>query len=200
MADQYVQLIPSLDPANQTIRWTMVYQDHIGSSGSYPDIDLGNNTPTKFTYAIVDINNLGITFDPRPVPGSSPASPNALWVATGSGTQKTAGLHTTQVKANTVVLQKSNSQLKFWDTNDNYDVLTYQLNFVNPSNLNEAITPIDPEIRNGGGGGGIAAAISAQTAVILISAAVILTLAAYFVGRAAGRARNARVASAKGPE
>jgi hypothetical protein len=198
MADEFVQLIPARDQTTGTIQWTMVYDDHVGGKGSYPDIDLSNNGQTKFIYTIVDVNNLGITFDPRPVPNSQPQVANALWVSAGSGTQKTAGINSTQI-AGTPVLQNGNKQLKFFDKNSNYDVLTYQLNFINSNNLSENVTSIDPEIRNNGGGGITQKLI--QNFEFVIAAAVLLAIVTFFVGRALGRrsvAKTARPSTAGG--
>lgn len=181
MANEYVQLIPARDVASGTIQWTMVYKDHVGKSGSFPNVDLGNVGQVKFTYTIVDPNNLGISFDPTPVPNSQPPVPNALWLVAGSGTAKTPGIHSQQIS--NVMLKDVNKQLTFFDKNDNYDILTYQLNFVNRLNPAEKVTSIDPEIRNGGGGG-FAEFVSGIDAVTLIlSASVLALVALLWVGR-----------------
>lgn len=179
MASEFVQLIPARD-AGGAIQWTMVYKDHVGKSGTFPDIDLGNDANVKFTYTIVDAYNLGIVFDGTPVPNSNPQVPNALWIKPGSGAQKEAGVHTDQI--DNVTLKKQNSQLTFVDNNDNNEVLTYQLNFVNRLNPAEKVTVLDPEIRNGGGGGFDFIGRDDTVAVVL-AIAVLALVALLWVGR-----------------
>ena len=150
MTDEYISLVPARD-ANNVIQWTMIHNGWVGQGGNYPDVDLPKNQPnTKIEFTIVDINGLGIKFDPKVVDNASnPKAVNAIWIAEGSGSPKAAGAYPTQIDQ--VQLIKNNSKLVVTDKNSDASVFTYQLNFVKPGTT-EAIPPIDPEIRNGGGG------------------------------------------------
>lgn len=152
MKKDYITLIPVRDTTTGAIQWTMIHGDKIGQGGNYPDIDLDKGDDYKITYSIVDINSLGIRFDPRVIDANSkPKAINAIWIVEGSGVQKQAGAYPEQIDK--VGVQGLGKQLVVDDKNSGDPVvLTYQLNFVGPRELGP-IPSIDPEIRNGGGHG-----------------------------------------------
>lgn len=151
MDKEYITLIPTKDPATNAVVWTMIHNGQFGQGGNYPDVDLPQSAPnTKIEFTIMDINKLGITFDPKVVDSASnPKAFNAIWIANGSGAQKAPGAYPSEI--DNVQLVAKNSKLVVTDKNSNTDVLTYQLNFIKPG-ATDAITAVDPEIRNGGKG------------------------------------------------
>ena len=168
MKGQQVVLIPQLAEGG-AIQWTMVHGGMVGQGGNYPAVDMPKgNLKDDVVFTIVDINNLGVTFDGRVVDnGSNPKALNAIWIAEGSGSPKQAGAYPGQIDS--VKLQSSARQLVVGDKNNDDAVLNYQLNFVRGG---QPVASIDPEIRNGGGNQ-VSLVSWEAVAVVLIGAAVI---------------------------
>ncbi len=152
MKHDHVTLIPARNSETNAITWTMIHDDRFGQGGNYPDIDLEKGHDYTIKFSIIDINNLGIKFDPRVVdPSSKPKAINAIWIVEGSGEPKKEGAYPDQIDQ--VGIQGAGKQLTVGDKNSGDPViLTYQLNFVGPAQLG-TIPSIDPEIRNTGGHG-----------------------------------------------
>ena len=168
MKGQQVILIPQADPTSGAIQWTMVHDGYVGQGGNYPAVDMPNgNQNDNIVFTIVDINKLGVSFDPTVVDnGTKPKALNAIWIATPSGAQKKAGAYPAQIDS--VKLQNGNSQLIVGDKNSDDSVMTYQLNFVRAG---QPVTSIDPEIRNGGGNK--AQFFSVETVAVVLGLAVL---------------------------
>lgn len=183
MKKDYVTLIPVRDDAG-AIQWTMIHGEKIGQGGNYPDIDLDKGDDYTITYSIVDIDNLGIQFDPRVVdPGSKPKAINAIWITEGSGVQKSPGAYPEQIDHAGV--QGNGRQLRVNDKNSDAVTLTYQLNFVGPRELGP-IPSIDPEIRNGGGHGVDFLSMEAVAAVLGLAVLALVTLLWFTQWRSGG--------------
>jgi hypothetical protein len=178
MSGEQVVLIPQ-SVNGGPVQWTMVHDGSVGNGGNYPPIKLPDGGPKDdITFTIVDINGLGIKFDPAIIDASSkPKAINAIWIVEGSGSQKKAGAYPAEFDK--VSIQGNGQQLVVSDKNSNGDVYTYQLNFVG-SDPTQKITSIDPEIRNGGGTK--AQLFSLETAAVLLSAAVLLLVAVQAFG------------------
>jgi hypothetical protein len=186
---EYISLIPTRDQ-NNAIQWTMIHDGKVAQGANYPDVDLekgsGNST---ITFTIIDLNRTGIKFDPELVDGTSnPKAINAIWITEGSNTEKVAGPYPSQIDK--VQLQSKATELVVGDKNSAEGVFTYQLNFVNPANTNESVTPIDPEIRNGGTGRTFT---SMDAVAAVLGLAVLLLTGLLWVGHL----RNARAAKTK---
>ena len=186
MKHDHVTLIPARTNGTGPITWTMIHDGKFGQGGNYPDIDLDKGDDYRIIFTIVDINNLGVRFDPTVVdPGSKPKAINAIWIAEGSGVQKNAGAYPEQIDHAGV--QGNGQQLRIDDKNSDAVTLTYRLNFVGPPELG-TITPIDPEIRNGGGHGVEFLSMEAVAAVLGLAVLALVGLL-WFTQLRSGRVR-----------
>jgi hypothetical protein len=189
MKGQEVVLIPQ-SAEGGAILWTMVHGGEVAQGGNYPAVDMPKgNISDNVIFTIVDVNKLGVTFDPKVVDnGSKPKALNAIWIAEGSGSPKAAGPYPGQIDS--VKLQKAATQLIVGDKNSDDTVFTYQLNFVRGG---QPVTSIDPEIRNGGGSK--AQFFSLETVAVVLSLAVLVLAGIQLVSQL----RNRRT-SAQGPK
>jgi hypothetical protein len=165
MKGQEVVLIPQAAEGN-AVTWTMVHDGKVAQGSGYPAVEMSKDKKKEdITFTIVDINNLGVTFNPTVIDnGSNPKALEAIWIVPKGATKK-GGPYPAQIDS---VGLKSGTQLVVGDKNSDGSVMDYQLNFLRGGNRT---TSIDPEIRNGGGTK--APMIGLETVVVLLSVAVL---------------------------
>jgi hypothetical protein len=182
-AIQNISLTATPSMQNGQVTWTLC--DTNGKcgngSGTYPSVDLGQNTPAAtITITINDPSNLGIVFAP---------GQNAMWIqpTTAGCPQSYVWNSQGQIGALTRV---SNTQISISDANTNAGMLslTYRLNFVNGQN--QSVASIDPVIKNGGKG--LIHPPSPNT--LLIESALIALVVAFIVSFIVARIVASRVA------
>jgi hypothetical protein len=144
----YMYLVPQRDTQG-VVTWMWGYDGNVGT-GSVPIIeapkDSGHN---DIGFVIADPLNT-IKFAGYQTPGDTT---NALWISPkGSPTAKQEGQYYDKKKDfDSITLQPSGTKLVLSDVNGKKLDFVYQLNFVDSSHGNHAVTAIDPEIKNGDG-------------------------------------------------
>jgi hypothetical protein len=156
-----------------------------GGNGAFPSIDFAPNAPgAQVKISINDPNHLGITFA---------AGQSAMSVQPGvicpQGTIWNSG-----VPAQLTGFSRSTdgTYVQFFDANSNSgaQTFTYKLNFVNSNN--QAVTSIDPIIRNGGTTRPPAFAASdflSDAAIAFFVALIVSLIVSWVVARNVSRSR-----------
>jgi hypothetical protein len=138
----------------------------------YPTIELGAKTGSRdVVFVINDQNKTGIQFANDP-----------FWVMPGKGQHPTGPVNNSNGQLGNP-LKPSASILIVSDKNDNQNTmwLSYRLNLVN--NANQAVTPIDPDWKNGGGGSGITVYYDLAFFASAATAIAVLLLLGSWIGR-----------------
>lgn len=153
---EHIYLIPQRDAQNN-VQWTWFYEGGYGSAASFPAIKLEEDSGNHHIFfTIADpLNRIKFAGYDEQNPNNGVAK--AIWInvkqpGTSSkkqGLEDAGQIH--QVKFGQKQGDQAGTQLTLQDRNkdDPIDFL-YQLNFVD-STTGQAVTSIDPEIKNGGG-------------------------------------------------
>lgn len=178
MVQDVIRVTPSHGPGG--IEWKLCHGNNCGAAGSYPTIEFpAKSGPHVIVISIDDPQHTGITFASPP---SNPTSASdALWVVDGPNKHPAKGggnpgnqlQDATLANATTLVVTNKND-------NANPMWMSYRLNFVGSNGV--AVSPIDPDWKNGGTGSGI----SIDYTTALIGAAVGAFVAFLFIRFALG--------------
>jgi len=188
---------PSME-ANGQIAWSYCQTDGAcgTAAGHFPPISLPqqqNGAPATPVTITIAPNNLGITFAP---------GHDAMWLQQGAGNCPQSQVWDPGTPPQiTGFARVSNTQIKFNDVNSKVADLTYRLNFVNTNQ--QAVTPIDPDIKNGGtnlwGGVNTTQLLIASAVVALVVSLIVSLISSYIIAqRTARRELNARAKERNG--
>ena len=188
----------TVEPSNspQGIQWVLcdVTANKCGGPGAnpqsaYPVIDLPTNT-VGYDFTVTIKNPMGISFAPANQPPTYPQSgDDALWVMVGQGQHPNHQGNNSNGQIVNPQLTDATT-LTFTDLNHGQGAswFSYRLNFV--KNGNQAVNPIDPDIKNGGSGlwagaGAPSTSSMLMTAAVVaaIVALIVSALVAYFIAR-----------------
>ena len=162
---------PTMGPGN-TIQWTLCDDNMLCGTGTkqdpFPIVDVKPNSGAqKVRFIIDDSGAPGIMF-----------ADDSLWVVQGKGQHPNqSGIDSgNQFSSADVTTNKAKTILTIADKNDNTGTLwlSYRLNFVDAAG--KAVTPIDPDWKNGGGGGGMGSSNALAIATLIIGLATLATI------------------------
>jgi hypothetical protein len=144
---QYVYLFPQRDEAGVT--WTWLYNGQSGPASTFPVIEAKKNSGGHDIYFTV--------FDPQNTIKfagyNGPDTTKAIAIAEKQPTapKPNTGIDT-KGEVKEITFKQDGAQLFLDNTNKKIMTLSYTLNFVD-SSTGQAVTSIDPELKNNGGGG-----------------------------------------------
>lgn len=146
--EQHVYLVPQRGE-DGSVSWQWIYNGNFGNADAFPAIDVPAGKHDIY-FTIVDTQNQ-IKFAGH----DGPEIGQAIWLREkGSQTAKQPGISTGGEFTSVTFSGDNGTQLKLDDKNGKKADFVYQLNFVD-SSTGQAVTSIDPEIRNGGGTHGV---------------------------------------------
>ena len=143
---QYVYLFPQRDEAGVT--WFWLYNGQSGPASTFPVIEAKKNSGGHDIYFTV--------FDPQNTIKfagyNGPDTSKAIAIAEKQPTapKPNTGIDT-KGEVKEITFKQDGAQLFLDNTNKKIMTLSYTLNFVD-SSTGQAVTSIDPELKNGGGG------------------------------------------------
>ena len=177
MEKKDIYLIPTRGGGGK-VNWTWAYDGNYGTVQSFPVIDLGKDSGEhKITFTIIDPQSQ-IVFDGTSLQGPGGPYQNAFWVMKKQGgASKQPGVQPND-QLSDIAIGKGGVQLTLKDKNNgDAQTFAYQLNFKDMATGN-AVTAIDPDLKNGGGGG-----TKSYSAVEVLVVVLVVALATAFLTR-----------------
>lgn len=145
---QYVYLVPQRNEEN-VITWIWLYNGQSGLASNFPVIEAKKNSGGHDIYFTIFDPQNSIKFSGYDGPDTSKAIAIAEKLPTAP--KPKSGIDT-KGEVKEITFKDNGAQLFLDNTNKKPMTLSYTLNFVDASN-GQAVTSIDPEIKNNGGGG-----------------------------------------------